>query len=255
MQTSLFKQHSELLNGVLFTSTEQKNNFKILHGFLDNNGWNLIVPQTKINELNWSDIEKATDISNTDKDFAIYVSSDLNTHYSFALISKDYSMVAIDSLTEKELTDKVKVNLRKDEIFEEVTKKNFGSYLDFAKLSFTNRENEELYTNTIFGFGKERDNKQLRSFIIRNKKEIISMCSVVFSKNNNLAYIHNVATNEKYRRKGYFTKLMDSLCNYLLSQKITKVYAIVIQGQPSYSAFDKINFSINDYYYKYAKVS
>lgn len=61
-----------------------------------------------------------------------------------------------------------------------------------------------------------------KTFVIYNEKDIISVVEVLFSRNN-IAYIYGVSTNEKYRFKGYATKLLNFAIDNLREDNIKYV--------------------------------
>ncbi|WP_068268125.1 GNAT family N-acetyltransferase [Caviibacter abscessus] len=85
------------------------------------------------------------------------------------------------------------------------------------------------YENEVFGeSGVGRYNispftKYGKTFAIYNDVDIISVVEIIFSKNHDMAYIYGVSTNEKYRFKGYATKLLNFAINNLKNDNIKYV--------------------------------
>jgi len=150
--------------------------------------------------------------------------------------------------------EKLTMKLGEDEEFKQVDSETYPEYIEQARLSFPEYENEVEYTKGFYNFGDRKDEKELRNFVIRNKKDIICFQSVIYSKKANLAYLHNGGTNEKYRRQGYFVKLNQLMFNYLLDNGITKIYGLVEESGNSHKASKKYGFIENSKLFGYSKV-
>lgn len=253
MTNSIVKQHFQLLEGTLFTNLKNENDFLIIESFLTDAIWNLIVPKVPAEKINFDSLEKLIKEKKGEREFSFYIPQELNNSYSEILKSKGWTNSFVDIYIYKKLNEKFPTNLEKDEEFKEVDSQIYPEYIKQAKLAFREYENEVEYTESFYNFGKKRDEKELRNFVIKNKKEIICFQSVIYSKKLNLAYLHNGGTNEKYRRQGYFVKLNKLMYNYLLGNEITRIYGLVEEGGNSHKASEDFGFITDSKYYAYNK--
>ena len=76
--------------------------------------------------------------------------------------------------------------------------------------------------------------------------ELISVCPVPYiykDDNYSFAILHNVYTNEKFRRKGYATGSVRAALNFLFTRKIIKsVYVVADEENPGVKMLEKIGF-------------
>ncbi len=253
MGNSLLNQHFNLLQGTFFTSLKDKKPFLIVKGFLKDNAWNLVVPKVAAKKIDLDFLEEFINKAKDKRDFSFYISKDLNSSYSKMLTSRNWKMSFTDVYIYKNLDEKFPVKLKNNEIFKQVDNEIYSEYIKQAKQIFHDYENAIEYTTSFYKFGTQKAQKELRSFVIKNSKDIICFQSMIYSKELNLAYLHNGGTNEKYRRQGYFIKLNKLMFNYLLDNGITKVYGLVEEDSNSYNAFKKLSFAESSKYYIYSK--
>ena len=76
--------------------------------------------------------------------------------------------------------------------------------------------------------------------------ELISVCPVPFmhkDDNYSFAILHDIRTNEKFRRKGYATGSVRAALNFLFTRKIIKsVYVVIDEQNPGGKMLEKIGF-------------
>jgi hypothetical protein len=254
MQDSLAKQHFQLLQDTLFTSVKDEKDFLIVESFLTDAVWNLIVPKISAEKINFDSLQEFIKGKKKERDFSLYIHEDLNNSYSNTLELRGWENSFTDIYIYKELKEKFTVELKNDEEFRQVDGETYAEYVEQAKLSFPEYENEVEYTKNFYNFGYKKEEKELRNFLIKNDKEIICFQSVIYSKKLNLAYLHNGGTNENYRRQGYFTKLNKLMYNYLLEKRITKIYGLVEESGNSHKASKNFGFTTNSKYYGYSEI-
>lgn len=253
--TDLFSQHFKLLKGTLFTDIVELPTYNLVKGFLTDSIWNYVIPKTTHDLIDFNEIETVVNRHKDERAFSIYVPVELQNDYDKFLLSKGYKLESVDTYIFRKLDSEFALNLEEGETFEEVTDENYEDYLSQAKLAFPEWDNEEHYTNMFYKIGNKFEDKELRNFIIRNAEDIICFGSVIYSKSLNLAYFHNSGTNLKYRRRGYFTKLKGFMCDYIFSQDIDKVYALVEENGGSHKGLGQIGFQVKTKYYIYIQTT
>jgi RimJ/RimL family protein N-acetyltransferase len=249
---NLFEKQTELLKDILFTEVIEKETFTVLVSFLDNDIWNLIVPKTSSQSFDWEDVDKVIQAYPVKK-FSYYLPADLELDFKNKLDQRGWKYSSTDTYISKTLTEKFDSNLEAGESFEEVSDSNHLEYISEAKVAFPEYEDSEKYTKTFYKFGKVQGSKQLRNFIIKNEDQIITFGSAIYSKELDLAYMHNAGTNQKFRRQGYFTKLKKLMLNYFHNEGIKNVYAIVEENGGSYHALKNLGFAVSANYFIYSK--
>lgn len=254
MKTIIHK-HVSLLEGLLFDRVEFDQDYIIAQSFIQQDkDWNQIIPLVRHNEIDTTELQEFIEAREAEGwSFSYYLADELKDSYNGLLESGKYSYYVTDTYLTSELTDRFPVTLKPGETFSELVAEDLEQYITLNIVAFSTWSNAEEYSRKLYERGREVQGKQLRTFVIKNGAEIICFGSVVYSVKDRIAYMHNSATNEKFKRQGYFTALKKSMLNFLLDEGITQVYVIVEEGGASHQGFARLGFEASEQYHIFSK--
>lgn len=259
---NFFQDHIKLLSGSIYLNISENDSSLILDSFFNDEYWSFIVLKNKFETEKFnSAISIWKDLLSKGKKFSLYINRDFNNSYLDSLTENGFEEISIDTYIFKNITQLESAELNSDEEFSEVGNSTETKYIEQAKLAFPEWDNEEFYTKYFIQKSNESSSsaqennseKGYKNFVIKNSSDIITFGSLIYSKELNLAYIHNSGTNEKFRRQGYFSKLNNLMMNFLLNQGITRIYAMAEEGGNSYNGFLKQGFVMIDKFHIYFK--
>ena len=93
------------------------------------------------------------------------------------------------------------------------------------------------------------DDKQNINVLLKKNGEEVAFGSVLLSRKQKIAYIHNVGTLEKYRRQGLFSALIRYLESRAAQEGVEEIYANVENHGSSYHGFLKLGYQMNCEYH------
>lgn len=131
-----------------------------------------------------------------------------------------------------------------DYTVEEVTKDNFSDFADVEAACFPDFPGNPDYlkiSKETIGYGN--GDIQSKFYVIYENSKPVACGAILFSKKQNIAYLHGAGTLEEYRGKGYQTTLIKHRVNVALKNDITRIYSSVEPGSKSWSNCIKTGFN------------
>lgn len=250
---SIFFRSNNLLLGSIYSGLNfsQDKTFLYISSPFNDQWYNFMVPLVKPSDFNWKEAERIiTEEKEQGRDVSYYIHSSLVADYESFLKELRYADGGDEVYMYKQL------ELSDSESAANLTVVDDSSLEDFVKMSnscFPDWDNNEEYSRKCYNFDKAINTREFPSFILKDEGKASSFGALILSKELNLGYIHNTGTLEKYRRKGYFSSLIKSMCRYLLDRNISEVYAIVEEDSGSYHGFKKLGFDAVEKFYLYVK--
>jgi len=248
---NIFEDSINLLKGAAFSNIQVEDSFIFLESPAIFSEY--IVPLTFLDKL---DTALADDIYSReveqDKNISYYIRQTLLDDYSDYLkglkLSQDYidSYMVLNVLNPIEFEDN-------NATLAEVTSDNFKQFKSAALQIFESWGNEEDYVNYFNELGKNNTSeKSFKDYILEYNGSVVSIASVIFDTELNLAYIHNAGTLPEFRRNGYFNIINSFIINKAFELGISRVYSITEKGGESYNAYKKLGFKEEDTYYSFS---
>ncbi len=245
---SLFKRSNKLMEGILYEGFFEYKTFIHAKSVLKDAWYNYIIPKVGPSILNKKEVKRI--IENEKKAgylMSYYLNeSILNDYYKYSLQLENFGDDVFISI---KVTEPYKIE-NKD--FVELTELNLEEYVSLAKSCFPDWENEEMYTRMFFNFGEKKNERILKTILIKEGNDIIAFGSVIIDLDLKLAYLHNSGTHERSRNKGYFSALVKNRCNIALEYGIKEVYAIVENGEGSYRVLSQLGFEVQETFHLYS---
>lgn len=248
---NIFEDSINLLKGAAFTNIQVEDSFIFLESPAIFSEY--IVPLTFLDKF---DTQTADDLYSRDlednKNISYYIRQTLVSDYEDYLRSLKLSQDYIDSYMVLHIKDYLDFD-NKETILVEVKDENFEEYKASALELFQSWSNEEEYVEYFNSLSKENnDSKIFKDYILKLNGEIVSIASIIFDVEMNLAYIHNAGTLPQFRRNGYFNVMNSFLVNKAFELGITRAYAITEKDGESYYAYKKMGFKEEDSYYSFS---
>lgn len=250
---NIFEDSINLLKGAAFTNIKVTESYLFLESPAILSEY--IVPLTFLNQFN---SQEAHDLflneQDQGKNISYYLRStlldDYKDYFNKLRITEDY----VDSYMLKLLENKEQIE-NNDTILEEVNDSNFEEYKLNALEIFNTWSNEEDYVSYFNQLSKSSSNgeeKFYKDYVLTLNKSIVSIGSVIFDIDMNLAYVHNAGTVTDYRRNGYFYILNKCIINKALEYGINRIYSITEKDSDSFNAYTKLGFKEVDHYYSFS---
>ncbi len=249
---NIFEDSINLLKGSAFTEITVNDTFIFLESPAIFSEY--IVPLTWLDKF---DTQTAHELflkeSEEEKNISYYIRHTLQSEYSGYLKSLKLSHDYTDSYMVNELKTLTKFDDKGTTLLE-VTENTFEEYKAIALDIFNTWVNEEDYVNHFhnLAINQQSETKNFKDFCLTLNDTIVSIASVVWDTEMNLAYIHNAGTLIDFRKNGYFTIINGYLANYLFNLGITRIYAIVEKDSDSQNIYRRLNFKEQDTYYSYS---
>ncbi len=125
----------------------------------------------------------------------------------------------------------------------EVSKDSFPDFAEVESACFPDFPGNPAYLmvskKTI---GYKNGDIQSKFYVIHENGKPVACGAMLFSRQENIAYLHGAGTLEKYRGKGYQTTLIKHRVNIALENGITRIYSSVEPGSKSWSNCIKTGF-------------
>ena len=248
---SIFMRGLRLLSGSVFSYVESRDGCLIVRSPFDDEWYNFVVPLVEHRGL---DTEVIEDIRKKGKEvgrkISYYVHSSLRGGYADWLLKNGYEQIGVEVYMVSPLP--IDYSERTGELVE-VDDSNLMEFLDMAKKCFPDWNNQEEFSKYFYDLKGEKDNLHYRSYLLRVNGAYVSFGSLIFSKWQKLAYLHNTGTLEKYRRNGYYSSITGYRCDVAISADSIEVFAIVDEDSASYWALKKRGFEPEEVFYLYFK--
>lgn len=248
---NIFEDSINLLKGAAFTNIQVEDSFIFLESPAIFSEY--IVPLTFLDKF---DTQSADDLYNKNleenKNISYYIRQTLVSDYEDYLEGLKLSQDYIDSYMVLIIKDYIDFDIKETTLID-VKDENFEEYKEKALELFESWTNEEEYVEYFNSLSKENnDDKIFKDYLLKWNGEVVSIASIIFDVEMNLAYIHNAGTLPEFRRNGYFNIINSFLINKAFELGITRVYAITEKDGESYSAYKKLGFKEQDCYYSFS---
>jgi len=249
---NIFEDSINLLKGAAFTNIKTEESFLFLESPAIFNEY--IVPLTFLDKF---DTQTADDLFNQEmednKNISYYLRQtlvdDYQAYFANLKLSRDY----IDSYMVYNTKDFLEIDIKETKLLE-VTKENFDDYKETALELFESWSNEGDYVDYFNKLAEEHntEDKIFKDFLLKLDNQTVSIASVIFDVQMNLAYIHNAGTLNEFRRNGYFNIINSFIINKAFDLGITRTYSITEKDGESYYAYKKLGFKEEDAYYSFS---
>jgi GNAT superfamily N-acetyltransferase len=133
-----------------------------------------------------------------------------------------------------------------------VNDQTIQEYVHMAKICFPEWANNEEYANHMYYHQKNNRQLVVRNYLLQIDNKFVGFCGIIGSEKNNLAYFHNTGVLPEFRRKGYFTAMIQHLINTTISFGISDTYALVENESSSHHGLIKLGYTVQDKYHLFS---
>jgi GNAT superfamily N-acetyltransferase len=250
----IFNQSKELLRDAFYTDIYKAPTFTYLKSVFSEKNYNLLEPIVPPEKVDWYNVYKILDEEKRNGvEVSYYVRHDLYAVFKPFLTKKGYSPTWDDIYVRKLLSPNTPFPLG---TFEDVTVDTLQDFIRLAGECFPDYPNNKEYCQMCMAISQQHqsgDDKTNLNVLLKQNGEEVSFGSVLFSRKKKLAYIHNVGTVEKYRRKGLFSSLIHYLEHKAAEAGVEVIYANVENDGSSYHGFQKLGYQVNCQYHLFSQ--
>jgi GNAT superfamily N-acetyltransferase len=243
------------MNGIIYSDITRYPTFIHIASSFKDLWYNFIFPTTNVDQFDWDSafgvIKEQKNIFG--KQVSFYIHSTLDKNFQEMLSKNKYSKASSDVYMYKRLEEETNESDLNNYKLETVDKTNEEQYLEMSQLHFPDWENGDKYTRRCLEMNGKVDDKESVAFLLKVNNTAVSSGGIILSPKSNLAYLHNVGTLAEFRRKGYFSIILQKMCAYAKSKGINEVFSIVEEDSASYHGHVKIGFEKRDVFYVYTK--
>jgi len=244
---TIFERSSDLFKGVLLEDTFRHPTFTHLKSVFSDPWYNFIVPHTTPRDLNWQEIDQVIEEEKTrGYTLTYYIRENLLSEFKEYFASHGNNQEVGSECYMFKHTQKETPTLGE---FALVTDDTLNQYINIAKSCFPGWDNSDQYSRLVYQYQTTNQPTESANFFLKVNDDLIGVGGVLYSKEANLAYFHNVGILEEYRRQGYFTAITHHSINFALSKGITDSYALMEFEEPSYKGYKKMGYELKDKYH------
>lgn len=246
----IFNESKLLLQDAFYTEVRRTPTFTYLKSVFTEKYYNLLEPLVPPDKLDWYSAYKILDEEKrAGVEVSYYVRQDLYSAYKPFLLKKGYQLAWDDIYVRKSLGPHAP---QPPGQFEEIDVDTLEHYIRLAGECFPDYPNNKEYCQLCLAISQqhhESDDKKNINILMKKNGEEVAFGSVLLSRKQKLAYIHNVGTVEKYRRQGLFSTLVGYLEYEAVQEGIEVIYANVENHGNSYHGFLKLGYQVNCQYH------
>ncbi|KKS31275.1 MAG: hypothetical protein UU93_C0019G0010 [Candidatus Amesbacteria bacterium GW2011_GWA2_42_12] len=242
-----FKENNRVLLGILYESINEHDTFTHVRSVFTDKWYNFIVPAVTPDKFDWALSTKV--IENEQKNgfsLSYYVPQPLysaNKSYFTQLGKENESESDFYVFVKNEHRKKTQGKL----VLIDVT--TLQNFLEMVKVCFPEWENNETYSRYFYQLQNKNTDHLIKNYMYRIGNKDVGFCGYVGSQKQNVAYIHNTGVLPRYRRKGYFSNMIQLLANFSVENNIENSFALVDQDGASFMALQKLGFETKCKYY------
>lgn len=247
---NIFESGLKLFSGIIYKTIDRYPTFIHIKSIFDDEWYNFIVPIVNSNQLDW---EKVIKIIASEKkngvSMSYYVPNKLLTDYQSYFSRNDNNIyTSSDVYICKKINE---IYCPKGELVL-VDDKSLQKNIDMAKICFPEWTNNEQYSRHMYDYQKNKGELIVRNYFLRVDGDDVGFCSCMESQELNLSYYHAIGVLPEFRRKGYFTAMIQHLMNETKKLNIDNVYALVEQDSGSYNGLIKLGYTVQDKYHLFS---
>jgi GNAT superfamily N-acetyltransferase len=243
---SLWDAHFDWSTGILYSKIVKTPTATIYLSDISGEYYNLAVPTVENPEqLNFDEIDRVLQESHNKTSFTLF-SKHQDKGFSEYLIRKGFKSHGGDCWVV--LDQEAYTNRIVSASVAEATPESFKDYYSVLSPVFKNFPGNEMYLDlclkSIKGelSGKYKDLVS-KLYIIYDNGKPASGAGLFYSKESDIAYLHDGGTLPEYRGKGYQTALLRHRSNIALEQGISRIYSSVEPSGQSWSNCIKVGFT------------
>lgn len=109
-------------------------------------------------------------------------------------------------------------------------------------------------TDKVVRYVKQNKHQLVKNYLLRVDNQHVGFCGLIGLVKENLAYFHNVGVLPEFRRRGYFTSIIQHLTNETKLLDLADTYALVEQDSGSYHGLIKLGYDVVDKYHLFSTV-
>ena len=248
--SNIFARGLKLFDGIINKAVDNYPTFLQIKSVFSDEWYNFIVPLVPPTKLDWPHAktiiaaEKIHGIS-----MSYYIPDQYIDAYKQHFLLQDQqdnlsSDIYISKKVDQELSPVGKLILIDDQ--------TITTYIKMAKTCFPEWANNEEYALHMYDHQKNNTRTIVLNYLLVHNNEQVGFCGLIGSTNTNLAYFHNTGVLPQFRRKGYFTAIIQHLIKVTKSLGIHDTYALVEQDSGSYHGLLKLGYSVEDKYHLFS---
>lgn len=236
----LFKEVTNTLLDIIYKDFESRQNYFLVEGKISKPWYNLLVPKVKFSKKVGKSLSQ---IIEKQPKLSLYIESNLLNSYT-NFLNRNFKEFDTDVYIARNIENKKEMN---EQNIRKVDKKSERVYLQIAQECFPDWDEIVDYSKLIMNRDK------CHNFIYYSNNTPAAIASLVLNRKDNLCYMHNFATKNKFRRRGIFTRLVRFSSNYCLKNGTARLTAIVQPESPSHIGYTKLGFNSAEGYHLFVR--
>lgn len=257
MKKPSVEDYIENWRDTFFTTIIETDSYRFIKSIFNDPWYNYIIPKVDDpKDFDWKITEK---INSNERSHGVgvsyYIEDGILDTFKPKIIDLGYELFGTDVYLYNS-TDSYPNEVTYGKI-RPIEESHIDSYVNTAKVCFDEWHNEEKYCRFTLNLSKTSDtDKRENITLVTYEDEIItSFGLILIDPARNVGYIHNTGTHEKYRRMGYFTRMIDVLGSIAKQKGLENVYVLVEKDEASYKGLIKLGFKISTTYNLFSKSS
>lgn len=247
--SDVFIRGLQLFTGIIYESVNKYPTFTHIKSFFKDEWYNFIAPTIAPNQLNSAEVKKLIDSeTKLGVSLSYYISNDLFSQYATYFRDSNHFNTSTDyyicSQHQHSYKPAGKLILVDDSTID--------TYVSMSKICFPEWASNESYARHMYQHQKTNQGKIVRNYLLNDNGVYVGFCGFIGSKNENLAYFHNTGILPEYRRKGYFTAIIQHLINFSVKSGINESYALVENDSGSYHGLIKLGYEVQEKYHLFS---
>jgi GNAT superfamily N-acetyltransferase len=247
---NIFERGLNLFDGVIYDPIIKHPTFSHIKSIFCDEWYNFIVPKVSPDKLNWSE---TSNVIKSQKEIGIsmsyYIPDNLSQLYK-DYFTKDnkHTSTSSDYYICKHVDAK---STPIGQLFL-VDDSSLKILIGMAKICFPEWPNNEQYARHMYEHQKSNSHKIVRNYLLKQDNNLVGFCGLIASQVDNLSYFHNMGVLPEFRRKGYFTAMVEHLINISIEYGISDTYGLVENGSGSYHGLTQLGYVVEDKYHLFS---
>lgn len=245
----IFTRGLRLFTGIIYESVNEYRTFTHIKSVFNDEWYNFIIPKVSPDQLDLTGVNKLIESERANGfSLSYYVPDSLfklfNIYFNNTKhinTSSDY-FICMNNINKYNPIGQLIL----------VDNSTIDTYVAMSQVCFPEWANNEEYARHMYKHQNSNKEKMVSTYLLKDNNKYIGFCGIIGSIKDNLAYFHNTGVLPEFRRKGYFTAIIQHLLNISLKSGITDTYALVENNSGSYHGLTKLGYKVEDKYHLFS---
>ncbi|MFZ2199286.1 MAG: GNAT family N-acetyltransferase [Microgenomates group bacterium] len=247
--SDIFDRGLKLFSGIIYETINEYSTFTHIKSVFNDEWYNFIVPEVDPDKLDSAEVRRVVDAeAKRGVSLSYYISDALHNQYKTFFEGSSH----LNTSTDYYICNQHQNIYKPSGELILVDDSTIDAYVSMSRTCFPDWASNESYARHMYRHQKANQEKIVLNYLLKDNDNYVGFCGFIGSKKENLAYFHNTGVLPEYRRKGYFTAIIQHLINLTITSGITKSYALVENNSGSYHGLIKIGYKVEEKYHLFS---